>query len=232
MGRKRNSGLELMRLVMMFGIVAMHAAVQCAYPKDGSHWTLLDWCVCGFVFMSGYFSVKFNVRKCLNMIALSIWCVIVSNIAQGSIVYAIKGVREYWFLWAYLLLMMLAPIIDAAFAGKDRRSIVILSAPVLFAVYVWGVMCAIPYVRDWIPSPRGLGGCTFLSLVGIYVAVKLYKLLDLGRFCTIRNAIWMLPICVIAMSVGFWWYWWIPAFVVSCFAFEGFRRMKMPSTIG
>ncbi len=232
MNGKRNAGLELMRLLMMFGIVAMHAAVQCAYPQDGSHWTILDWCVCGFVFISGYFGVKFNVRKCLNMVALCIWCAIVSNIAGGAgALYAIKGICGYWFLWAYLLLMMLAPLIDAAFAGKVGRTIFILSAPVLFAVYAWGVMCAIPYVRDWIPSPRGLDGCTFLSLVGIYIAVRLYKSLDLGRFCTMRNAIWMLPICVIAMLAGFWWYWWIPAFVVSCFAFEFFRRLKMPSTM-
>lgn len=50
MSDNRNAGLELMRLVMMFGIVVMHAAGHCAYPMQSGHWVMLDWCVCGFVY--------------------------------------------------------------------------------------------------------------------------------------------------------------------------------------
>ena len=232
MSSERNVGLELMRLVMMFGIVVMHAAVQCAYPQAGLHWTLLDWCVCGFVFMSGYFGVRFNVRKCLNLVALGIWCAIVSNMVAGkSVLNSLKGVCGYWFLWSYLLLMMFVPIIDASLDGKNRRKILVLSAPVLFAVYGWGVMCAVPYVRDYIPQPRGLGGCTFLSLIGIYILVRIFREINLGHYCTARNAILLLPLCIALMYVGFWWYWWIPSFIVTCFVFEFFRRLKVPMFI-
>ena len=84
MGDKRNAGLELMRLAMMFGIVAMHAAGHCAYPEQSGHWVMLDWCVCGFVFLSGWFGIKFSVAKCVKMAALGVWCAFLSNISEGG----------------------------------------------------------------------------------------------------------------------------------------------------
>jgi hypothetical protein len=74
-----------------------------------------------------------------------------------------------------------------------------------------------------------MGSCTFLSLVGIYAAVRLYREFDVVRFCTPKYAMIALPVCLVLMYVGFWWYWWIPAFVVSCFAFEFFKRLKLPT---
>ena len=60
---RRNAGLELMRLVMMFGIVLLHVAGHGAYINKFTP-RFLDWCVCGFVFLSGYFGIRFSAMKC------------------------------------------------------------------------------------------------------------------------------------------------------------------------
>lgn len=232
MSSKRNSGLELLRLLLIFGVVVEHTVGQCVYVRHGADY-LSNWCVCGFVFLTAWFGVKFNVVKCLKLVALGLWCAFVSNYmfvfnGGGGGTSAIKG---YWFLWAYIILMCFAPIIEKAFASCSRKEKLQLSVPILFLVYGWCFLCTVPKVRDFVPCPRGVGGCSFLSLIGIYVMVGIYKEFDLGRFCTRKNAMFALPLCTIAMLSGFWWYWWIPAFVVTCFTFEFFRRCELSSRL-
>ena len=116
-GKKRNASLELFRCLLMFGIVLGHSAYQCGHVlKIGS---LTDWTVCGFVFLSGWFGIKFSWSKIAKLIALGVWCALVGNMIGGETnpLVAMLGAKSYayWFLWAYIILMMFAPIINAAF---------------------------------------------------------------------------------------------------------------------
>ena len=133
----RNSSLELFRCMMMFGVVVEHTAGQCAYIEPMVV-RLSNWCVCGFIFLSGWFGAKFSWWKSIKLIALGMWCAMVSLMIGGARnpVDAILGVRAYWFLWAYIIMMIFAPVIDAAIESCDRQKVVRLIVPVL--VMLWG----------------------------------------------------------------------------------------------
>ena len=67
-----------------------------------------------------------------------------------------------------------------------------------------------------------------MSLVGLYVFTLAYKELGLSRFCTRRICLLALPSCAVLMFLGLWSFEWIPSFVVTCFAFEFVKKLKLP----
>ena len=213
----------------MFGIVVQHVVGQSAYIRHGADF-LTNWCVCGFVFVSGYFGIKFKPSKFISLIALGCFCAITSNMAYGvSPFEALKAVRYYWYLWAYLFLMLFAPMINSAFENNDRKTIVAMVLPILFLIYGWSFANGVPVIREWMPICKYLGGLNGVSLVGLYVFTLAYKELGLSRFCTRRSCLIALPICIVLMLVGLWSFAWIPSFVVTCFAFEGIKRVRFPT---
>ena len=212
----------------MFGIVVQHVVGQSAYIRHGADF-LTNWCVCGFVFVSGYFGIKFKPSKFISLIALGVFCAVVSNMAYGKPpLVAVKAIRYYWYLWAYLFLMLLAPMINVAFEKCDRKELVAMVLPIVFLIYGWSFAAGVPVIRDWMPICDYLGGCNGVSLVGLYVFTLAYKKLGLSRYCTLRNGMIALPICAVLMLVGFWSFVWIPSFVVTCFAFELVKKLKLP----
>ena len=214
----------------MFGIVVEHTVSKAGYVRHGADY-LVNWCVCGFVFITGFYGLRFRISKVLSLSALGLWCAFISNvIAAGdfSLLSAMLRSRAFWFLWAYIVLMCFSPLLDAAFENRTRKEVVRLAIPVLLLLWGWNFMIAVPVIRDYIPRPLGFGSCTFLSLVGCYMTARVYFLLDLGRFFTLRNAVIALPVVTVMMLCGLWYYWWIPAFIVSAFAFEAFSRMSAP----
>ena len=227
---KRNTGLDLLRCLLMCGIVVEHIVTKAGYVCYGAH-HLVNWCVCGFVFMSGCYGLRFKLSKVLSLAVLGIWCAFVANVLafrDVCIASAMQRSRAFWFLWAYIVLMCFAPFLDAAFENRSRKEIVRLAMPMVLLLWGWNFVVAVPVVRDYVPRPLGFGSCTFLSLVGCYVMARVYFLLGLGRFFTLRSAVIALPFVIVLMLCGLWYYWWIPAFFVSAFAFELFSRMSFP----
>lgn len=228
-GGGRNASIDFFRCLLMFGIVVQHVVGQSAYIRHGADF-LTNWCVCGFVFVSGYFGIKFKPSKFLSLIALGAFCAIVSNMVYGKGFFvALKAIRYYWYLWAYLFLMLFAPMINAAFEKLDRKGIVAIVLPILFLIYGWSFASGVPVIRDWMPICKYLGGGNGVSLVGLYVFTLAYKELELRKFCTRRNCLIALPICAVLMLAGLWSFVWIPSFVVTCFAFEFVKKLKLPA---
>jgi surface polysaccharide O-acyltransferase-like enzyme len=216
----------------MFGIVIQHVVGQSAYIRHGADF-LTNWCVCGFVFVSGYFGIKFKPSKFISLVALGVFCAVVSNMAYGKPpLVAVKAIRYYWYLWAYLFLMLLAPLINSAFEKCDRKAIVTMVLPIVFLIYGWSFAGGVPVVRDWMPICNYLGGCNGVSLVGLYVFTLAYKKLGLKKYCTFRNSLIVLPACILLMLVGFWSFAWIPSFIVTCIAFEYVKKLNLPIWLG
>lgn len=232
MGGGRNASIDFFRCLLMFGIVIQHVVGQSAYIRHGADF-LTNWCVCGFVFVSGYFRIKFKPSKFISLVALGCFCAIVSNMAYGkSPLVALKAVRYYWYLWAYLFLMLFAPMINVAFEKLDRNGIVAIVFPILFLIYGWSFASGVPVIRDWMPICKYLGGGNGVSLVGLYIFTLAYKELGLSRYCTLRNSLIALPICAVLMLVGFWSFVWIPSFIVTCIVFEYVKKLTLPIWFG
>ena len=230
--KERNLGVEFYRCLLMLGIVAIHASGHAAFQQTWGT-EFFDWCVCGFVFISGYFGIKFRPSKVLSLIGIGIWCSFaVWACSDAGWVSIVTGANGFWFLWAYILLMMFAPLVEAALDKLNARQTLCVVLPILMVAYVWMFLLAVPGVRDYIPQSRGVQGLSFISILPIYIMARFYQKFRVERFLTRRLAVVSFPICIGLFALGFWWYWWIPALVVTIITFKLFSQMKCPQTIG
>lgn len=230
--KKRNEGVELYRCLLMLGIVFIHATGHCRYQQRWGT-EFFDWCVAGFVFISGYFGVDFRPSKCVALIGVGIWCSIVAGLLVGADVRAtLCGVDGFWFLWAYIILMMLSPLINVALDKCNKDELIRIILPLFLLVCVWMFALCVPIVRDYLPKPRGLAGLSFLSIIPTYMAARIYRRFELDRIITRKFVLIALPICVTLFLCGLWWYWWIPALVVAMSLFKCFYRLRLPAFVG
>lgn len=118
--KKRDGAIELYRVTLMFLICLLHSFSFGIAPNK--YWMSgLMWAVCGFVFISGWFGIRFSVSKLLRIFCLGLICgstaLFVARLLGISV--DVKNMSEIlcrqWFLCAYMMLMLLAPIINLAF---------------------------------------------------------------------------------------------------------------------
>ena len=128
--KERNSGLELLRILCIWGILCMH--LSGTYTLSTNLPTLVtlnvinslfNICVTCFVLISGYFSITLKWDK-----LFSLWCIVIFySLADAAISYSIgtpltltelfKSVfpsitGKYWFFTTYMLLAILSPYIN------------------------------------------------------------------------------------------------------------------------
>jgi len=180
----RNPSIELYHVLLMFGIVSLHTL--CAAGLGFSplaRW--LAFCVDGFVFISGWYGIKFGWMKVAKLYGLTLWCAAIvafarwtffenvpwSTTAFGTTV--IKSVGGYWFVNAYIVLMCFAPIVNAALESKQTRKIFI---PILLVIFGWSFVCDVPRIGPWIPGVSGFGSHTFFTLLGVYIVARIARL--------------------------------------------------------
>ena len=82
--KKRNVGIELFRILMMFGIVATHVFRQEGFSSAGLT-RLTQVGVVGFAMISGYFGIRFAPSKLIRLYALAIgYCFLIPLIGGDS----------------------------------------------------------------------------------------------------------------------------------------------------
>ena len=195
---KRDSRIEILRCLFMFGICLLHAITQGGHC---SRWidNLLSPSVTGFVVISAWFGVKFRPSKVLRLAGVAAWCSICvaayfrKNIALGCF-------QTYWFLWAYVLMMLFAPVIDSA-----RLSLKVV-LPLLLGVFVWGFACDMPIGTSILPHTAGLTAYSGITFVGIYAAVRAFKQSKYVDCLTTKQLIWIAALSAIICECGFYKY--------------------------
>ena len=181
---KRNPSIELLRCLLMFGICLVH----CVH-RDGTspYWieNLLLTCVCGFVFISGWFGINFSPSKALKLYGVQFACVVTSQVVDSLFAHHAfslpkigVGMRAYWFGHAYVLMMLFAPCINRAL--EDRRCAKAI-LPVLTAIFGWAFLTRCPILNRYVPRPDGLSMYSAFTLLGIYVAARLARRIELDR---------------------------------------------------
>lgn len=117
--KQRDIAIELYRVMLMFGICLLHAIGQSAEPRAWMQ-NILASCVVGFVFISGWFGIKFTWMKLAKLYGIGLYCALVyglmacwgeSNwlIAAPKLAW-FKLTHGFWFLHAYALMMALTPL--------------------------------------------------------------------------------------------------------------------------
>lgn len=180
---KRQSNIELLRLIAMLLVLIVHAnlmptASELTDSPFTSFWKIfIDElsCVCVnvFILISGWFGIKPTYKGLLNIIFQSIFCsLIVVSIAlmlgfDGNYIYEyIKSFvigENYWFVSSYIVLYICAPILNAFIEHIERRSII------YFLIFFFIVQTYF----DTILSIGGFGdGCSPLSFFGLYLLAR------------------------------------------------------------
>lgn len=207
MENKRDWSLDLYRALLMYGICLLHssywaASVKCAWLEH-----VLLFCVTGFVFISGWYGIKFTFRKLVGLYGIALYaafCVSIVGYLQNG-VWGLKIVRSffltYWFLNAYAVLMMFSPAINKALTvhlGKSGEvKYVVWIAAILYATTCgWTFMRCVPRIATFIPKTEGLGDYTAFMMIGTYALARIIRVLDVERCFSKWRCLAMLCFCI------------------------------------
>ena len=142
---------------------------------------MLLWCVPGFMFISGWFGIKFSFAKVLRLGVVSLYCatvfVLFDNVVSQEMVRMVgssmilriwKYATGHWFLNAYVVVMCLAPIVNVA---VDRMTLRSHFFPLIYCVFGWSFATTLPH-GNLLPQAIGLTSYSFLTLLGIYTLAR------------------------------------------------------------
>lgn len=245
---KRNGSIELYRCLLMLGICFIHS-FGVFNTQHSLAPALLLWCVTAYAFISGYYGIRFSLVKVLRLYTLAFWCCLVASLAECLFVgdtWGISGVigrawhclcRRCWFLHAYMFMMCMAPMANAAVksCGRSRMDLVWMVLPALLLVYGWSYALGLPGIRS-LPLPRdtSLGdpyGYSGMSLFGAYLAARVFKELDFESLLSTRVLMIVLPFSFIPSLFGVSYYNSVFALIVACVTFTLFLRLPEMKTI-
>jgi len=184
---ERKESVEILRCFLMFLIVCTHAFHHGPWGRDGRFWTLffivIRWHVPAFIAISGWFGIRFSLKKFLR-----IWCLLAFyGVLSFSWRLWMKGeccLSDFtscggWFAHSYLMLMLFSGFLNAgaeklAELGSRR------------AWSIWGLAC-LGLTLTWSPkhlftyvSAPEFTQCSFLLLLVVYVSARLMRLTGLG----------------------------------------------------
>lgn len=150
----RNSNLELLRLLCIFGIVIMHTCGPIMEQATGTNmlWIQLEnglfqAGVSIFILISGFFGIRTSVERVLKL-EIKVWIysvlsgVVIYLIIDNSIMRLVKSAlpiitNKYWFLTGYMLLMLFAPFLNCAveqISQKYFRQLLLIMFVVFFFI--------------------------------------------------------------------------------------------------
>lgn len=138
----RNISVELLRVLFMLCIVTMHSIIYRGGELSNLQYGLLGLChigVSGFIFISGYYGIKFKWYKVWNIwtqalfysviiaiLGLTVWHV---PFVKEALHFCMPISRSEWFVMDYVVLMLIAPFIQN---GLERMSKQQLLGTILF----------------------------------------------------------------------------------------------------
>lgn len=191
--KQREANIEVYRILLILGICLLHGFSQGAYVYVKTN-RIFSLCLTGFVFISGWYGIRFSWKKVLGLILIGwycryVGCIVYALLAGMSLpslnpLNALKTTKVYWFLWAYIALMMIAPILNMAIEcakTMDKKRVLMAIVPLICLVFGWSYIRGIPQTMELLPDVAGAGGSAFLSFVGIYVLARMAKEFDVGR---------------------------------------------------
>lgn len=158
--RKRNSSIELLRIIAMLFIVMSHSSAHGNFPKVASDILMnnyfLDWLVLGnlgvdiFVIISGYFlSMKeFKIQSITKLLAqvwfysylcLGIYILAGNTVSFKELITAVLPTifGQYWFFTAYIVLLILTPYINVFIKNTTQKQL--LSCLVIMMT-LWSIL--------------------------------------------------------------------------------------------
>lgn len=193
---KRQSNFEILRVLAMAMIVAMHfmlkGGIAVPLSEDGSAVNHLAWIVEAFcivaancyVLISGYFMIETEWKlKKLILLALQVLfysllvplvCLLlgIGNVAEWSVyewIFAVLPLQmeHYWFATSYVLLFMLVPILSAGIKQLAKKQLQITI--VVLLIYYCGFKSLSPILLSTDRYGYDMGWFICLFLIAAYI---------------------------------------------------------------
>ena len=202
----RDASIEAYRIFLMFGICLLHCVCQ---GKWSGIWprNLLVFCVPGFVFISGWFGIRFSVSKIIRLYSIPIYASLIAPLFGGCFVGYWKDVLRvwnadggFWFIHAYVILMLFSPLINMAFSKATDKEKVCAVVPIFIVVMCWGVLLNYNHFRLYIPSSSGLSAGSALTFMAIYSVARLCREYRLYEKLSINLAICSSVVLAVILS--------------------------------
>jgi len=215
--KERNSAIELLRILLMFGICIIHVVGKGAYSE---RWlaNLLKICVPGFVFITGWFGVKFSWRKLVKLYAVGAYCCALVGTIAWALAQAesvgfvglwsrwLTDMKWFWFLHSYAVLLMVVPILNIAVEnaidvrGTTRGGNLLL--PFFMVVFGWAFLSSVGHIKSYVFDVEGFATHSPLSLAGVYVAARYFKLTGMENRFSSKLLLAVLMGCVPFAMIG------------------------------
>lgn len=194
--RVRQSNFELLRLVAMFMVLALHANFFALGEPTLRQWqgdeanvlmrvgveSLSAVAVNVFVMISGWFGIRANLRGAVKLLFavafLELLCVVVAGFALAepvtfdSVIMALRPGGGLWFVRSYLILYVLSPFLESGLADWPDRRRRRITFVLLLMCCVWGW---------WEDIADFGGGYSVLHFAVVYL---------LGRELRLSRCIW------------------------------------------
>lgn len=85
----RNASIELLRIIFMFGICLIHASSNSVFPRNVAQPSVV-----GFIFISGYYGIRFRLSKILGLYAIAALYCVLSRLFAGDL--SLKSALYAW----------------------------------------------------------------------------------------------------------------------------------------
>ncbi len=242
--RTRDASIEVYRCCLMFGICLLHAI---GFSGNLHPWftNMLVACVDGFVFISGYFGIRFSWKRFFRIWGVALACSVIVTVFYDGFLGAgvpsgvafVKAIHArlfcHWFLNCYAVLMLLCPMLNYVTEKADRNQILQIGIPFCVLVFVW--CWGGSYMEKFgvhLPKPWGFGSYTYLMMSVVYVIGRLCRRFDCSAFLTPRRKTALLLGCAAATSVGLSGYVSPFAMGLAVAVFAVFKSIRWPTWIG
>lgn len=172
--------IELFRCACMFGVVLLHSLTQGGYADAHRGLdNLMTPSVVGFVFISGYFGIKCRVKGVMKLLGVGLYSWLVLALLNLDFCNSFGIGGFWWFLWMYLALMAMAPLVEAIFAGNCRDAVVAKVAPFVAVVYFWSYAATkIPVLKTVVPSVDGFSPFGVLTFFAVYLVARVSRMYE------------------------------------------------------
>lgn len=220
--KRRNSTLELLRILSMIGVLGLHymnrkigGVLNTTVPVNiwTSHF-IESICITSvnvFVLISGYFMIKqktTGLRKAIELYLIMLLYHLVFfavGITAGEVAFSWKelavtmfpfAIGQKWFLETYILLLLFAPFINILIEHLNKKTHLLFISIWILVFSVWASFLPSPPLTD-----GGYGITNFITLYLIAAYIKKYVSLPKNNKSVLLALLtWIISVLVITAS--------------------------------
>lgn len=233
---KRDYGTDICRAIFMFFIVLQHMA---GFTGHNIPWftNVVSFGVTGFVFISGWYGIRFSIVRLLKLWGVAVWCAVLVFLYTGghSLNNFLSILYGWWFLNAYTILCLVAPLLNlgvekAIESGRQKE----VAIPIALLVFGWINATSISRIEWLVPQPSGISPTSFLTLACIYVFARLAKMyLDVRKVLFNKIVLAALvAVCLCFNAIGLGSIASITTLFFVAVIFLGMRKLQIPDVFG